>query len=695
MQPSIRFDDERSAILLHDPIPGQQYPLRTNEDVSLEDADRSDFRFPVDTAARAELGRLYFPSIPKTYVRDDGGELVDDVDEDEVSQYGPGRYIVEVEPPMKLYLQFEGAFSLVSFGDQMVLDFSEQTAVRIAVRSYHDEPAGTITITEDPADAMTGLSFLSSSLKTLSPERSFPTLRGYPPNVDIGEQLDVPEGLERPSSQLRVGCQPAWREILPLAPLAFYLGAEFVEHETPAIIGPDFEHTLEATTQIDRLAARTFQHLFLLDTVVRTAGFYDVNLKARERVEDRLSVNYERLYSSRLSDRTREYLDIDEAIIEDVVPTWRLTVDMEPQAESAEFLPYVLNDLGTIRTDSATKFGNEPEQGSISDSVLPGPTELVRSVEEYVRSGSASGSPVQGEEFVSLEDTDSIEHAWAGGGRPVDADKLLREGIDNRLSWESSGEIEISVVCNDPKMSAEAANTIYDGKEEMPFNVTFSGPLTVSGLRDELAKDVDFLHYIGHVDESGFQCEDGVLELGSEDVDVRVGSFFLNACQSYQQGVEMVRAGSIGGIVTLSDVVNDGAMHMGQLVARLLNEGFSLRSALKVAREERHVGNQYLVVGDGGSGITQSKSGTPYLLSVESIQSNLFEMEIRGYPCVERGMGSLITPYLEGSDTHYLNTGTIDSFILSRSSLSSYLSRQRNPVFLNGELYWSDEFSLF
>jgi hypothetical protein len=300
------------------------------------------------------------------------------------------------------------------------------------------------------------------------------------------------------------------------------------------------------------------------------------------------------------------------------------------------------------------------------------------------------------EAFVSLEDTSSIEHAWAGAGKPLNADKLVLEGFRNKLEWETAGDIEISVIVNDEKMAAETSSPLYGGRiDDMPFSVSISGPLSVEELRSKLSEDVDFLHYIGHVETDGFKCTDGVLHLKEADVEVTPAAFFLNACQSYEQGIEMVRAGSMGGIVTVSDVINQNATHLGQLVAKLLNHGFSLRSALGIAKRENLVGNQYLVVGDGGTQIAQSVAGTPYVVAIESIRSDLFEVTIEGYPSVEKGMGALFYPLLEGVDRHYLNTGAMDSFLVGRGDLDEFISRQNTPLFYEGELHWSNEFSLY
>jgi hypothetical protein len=214
--------------------------------------------------------------------------------------------------------------------------------------------------------------------------------------------------------------------------------------------------------------------------------------------------------------------------------------------------------------------------------------------------------------------------------------------------------------------------------------------LTTGELREALTVDTEFLHYIGHIDADGFECADGRLDATSLD-EAGADAFLLNACQSYEQGIALVDAGAIGGIVTLSDVVNSGAVGMGKTLARLLNRGFPLGSALDVAGDDSALGSQYTVVGDGGFAIAQSENGVPNVCFVRGVGDDRFELEYKAFPTNDRGMGTLILPHLEENRTHYLSSGSVDTFELSRDELGRFLSLEEVPVVVENELCWSSE----
>jgi hypothetical protein len=47
--------------------------------------------------------------------------------------------------------------------------------------------------TTDAEDVMMAILTFRSALKTTSPERSFPTLRGHPPAIELNDRLEIPD----------------------------------------------------------------------------------------------------------------------------------------------------------------------------------------------------------------------------------------------------------------------------------------------------------------------------------------------------------------------------------------------------------------------------------------------------------------------------------------------------------------------
>src|SRR5699024_3229537 len=200
----------------------------------------------------------------------------------------------------------------------------------------------------------------------------------------------------------------------------------------------------------------------------------------------------------------------------------------------------------------------------------------------------------------------------------------------------TTDDISVTIVCNDSSMTEEQTSIadIYGKEASYPFETSIEHNLTTDELETTLTTHTDFFHYVGHVDETGFECNDGTLDADSLD-SVGVDAFLLNACQSYEQGLGLIEAGAIGGIVTLSDVLNGEAITMGKTIARLLNSGYDLYSATNIAHERSKMAERYTTLGDGGVTIAQTDSGTPILSHIQT--KNGHDLIIDPQPTTEIG----------------------------------------------------------
>jgi hypothetical protein len=679
------------GVLVTDPIERQQFRLFTPAAPRLRPADPAELRFPVDDAVRLATARIDLPSIIAVYVRDAEGRMLAEAAHAAAESFEPGTYELELCAPMKLYLRVEGRVSVTVHDERTRITFDGPTEVVLGGRSHHEQPATTVTTTADPVDVMRALSTFPSALKTTSVERSYPTLRGHPPLIELGETLSIPDGLTTPSTGVTVELPPTLDHVYVAAPLAYYLGADLVPGHRPRIVTEaGFEHGLETPRGFEREVERVLKQTFFLDCLVRTEGYYRVDLHERKTVEPLVDLDFAALYDAPLAERLAATLAVPYAVVRDHVPEWKLTTHVAPSPDNVELLPFVVNDLAVVRTPRATTPSASTLQATATgeffrtaDPGAPGDT---------VRSAAADAERA----YVQPESTDSLDQAWMGGGTPLGASKATKQAYRNRLSRSPvEGAIDITVVCNDERMIDErdVVDGVYGSRRELPFDVTVHYDLTVAALREALTADAEFLHYIGHIDADGFECTDGRLDTTSLD-HVGPDAFLLNACQSYEQGVALIEAGAIGGIVTLSDVVNSGAVEMGKTLARLLNRGFPLGNALDVASDDNAIGSQYVVVGDGGLAIAQAKSGVPNVCRVRALGDDRFELEYRAFPTSDRGMGTLIIPHLEKNETHYLSSGTVDTFELARAELERFLALEEIPVVVENELYWSSDLDL-
>ncbi|WP_458210437.1 hypothetical protein [Haladaptatus sp. NG-SE-30] len=375
---------------------------------------------------------------------------------------------------------------------------------------------------------MAAISTFGSALKTFSPERSFPTLRGHPPAIELGDELNIPPQLERPESGVELILPPEYRYIYVAAPLAYYLGATMVPGDRPLLrTTTGFEYPLDEPHDFDTQVERILKQVFVLDCVTRTEGYYPVALAERDALEPKLDIDFEHLYEQPLAEQIEQYLQIPYETIESQIPEWQLTSHVTLTPDSVEMLPYLVDDLAIIRSPQAETI----PQSAVETIAVE---DFFRD-DEFTRGAEAQSSETVADSFVQPEATTSTCQAWVGDDTPVGANKIVPAAFKNRLDRSpSSGDISITVVCNDTAMDAErdAIDEIYGSRDELPFNIQIHYSLSTTALEDVLSTPTDFFHYIGHIDDGGFRCTDGTLDAGTLE-SVQVDAFFLNACQSY------------------------------------------------------------------------------------------------------------------------------------------------------------------
>ncbi len=701
--PRIRSLDEESGVRIFDPVEAAQFTLFTSGPVDPAPADPEDFFFPMDVAVRFRTDGLIVPKLLTVHLRATGGEFVSTFDpsrESELVESGP--LIIQLSTaPMTLYLKTAADVTIRRHEQSVILSFGERAPVELAVRSFHDAPAATIQVPDDPADVMTAISRFGSALQTLSPERSFGTLRGHPPALERGPSLEIPDSLDRPDSPVTMELPPAFEYVYPAAPLAFYLGATVEPGPEPRLRCGDLDRSLAGDDGFQATVQDLFQHVFFMDCVTRTEGLYPVELHERAELERVLDepVDFAALYEASLADQLRRYLELPLDRVEAVRPTWHLCTDVEPEAAFVESLPAIVNELPLIRCPY-TETAPPGARGRDEPMDAPERRAALADIDEFVRRPDAD--PADGQDWPLPEDTFSppsvpaIEHEWLGTGIPLGANKATPETYRRRQDRPPADaeEIAIDVVCNDPPMDAERVVEHYYGLRDLvTFDVTVHDDLTREELADVLAAPTELLHFIGHVDRRGFRCSDGSLDARTLS-DVGCRAFLLNACTSYRQGQALIDAGSYGGVVTLTDVGNDVATETGRTIARLLNAGFTLRSALSITHDHHPTGQQYVVVGDGSIQLVQNESGVPYKVSLRQISDaeKDFEFDFHTYPTSSAYTpGSFITPTIGDLAISYLPFGYIDTFQPSRSELMEFLALENMPTEFNGELVWSHE----
>jgi hypothetical protein len=559
----------------------------------------------------------------------------------------------------------------------------------VGVRSHHEQPAGTVTATDDPRDLAAAVSTFGSALKTLSPDRSWPSLRGHPPAVELGTSLDVPDAIEAPDTESTVEVPPAFGPVFTVAPLAYYLGATVEPGAEPAL------HAAGRTRRFDpdALAAdvrNCLEHCFVLDGAVRTAGVYPFRTEQVDALEARVDLDYESLFELPLDERTAAYLAVPRSATEGLV-RWHLTADVAPDPNYAPALPYLAAELAAVRSPP------------------PGSTRVERSPEPDALARSFGGPPADAAAVVRPSAAATPGHVWACPGFAVDAANPTVGSFRRGFDWPSGeGDLDVHVVYNDERLDAPD-ELAYDVHETEETAVRASRSLTTADLRDALTTETDFLHFVGHVTERGMECPDGALDVRTLPT-TGVGAFFLNGCRSYEQGFALLTAGAAGGIVTVDDVEDEVAGSVGRDAAMLLDAGFPLYGVLDALGQTGTDTSRYTVLGDPTLALRRNPSGMAGLWAGEAAARATDvggdgrdgedgdgeggndgtdeaggSFTISRYPNGENGVGAM-TSTNYGPPRTQLGSAEPSEHELSREEVASLLADESFPIHLDGQL---------
>lgn len=711
----------QAGIHIHDPVDDVQAMLFTDQSVTPEPASTEGFVYPVDSATEITISELRTPVSIAVWIRDSEGNQIEVYDTDQgQNSFEAGDYLLEFSGMgMKIYGRVEeDGFDITTINDTVTIDFDKETRVRIGARSNHDQPARTLESTEDPADLMQAVSLFGNAMKTWSPERTFPSLRGHPPLIELSDELRIPDGLTPPDTGIDITVPTEHDWVYPITSLAYWLGAT-VRPGSPALhvngekypLGRNGGYRAETDREAFEQHVRdVLQFTFMLDCAIRTEGFYNIDLDARRRVEAvDLPLNFGELYDAPLAERVQTYMGFDfsfRTLASRIGrPGWRLTADVQPDSNRATIMPFLARDLAVIRCPPLSKLERSSEAATDGrEDVFARSSSKATTTHFLVGEGGVTRSSSKSESerskkrenrerVLGLPEAESMSQAWIGEGFAIGAAKASTNSYLQRLEKHAEGDsgISIDVVVNDNEMADEASvSTIYGTRDHMAFDINLHRDQSTESLARVFESDTDFVHYIGHVDTEGFDCTDDYLDadqLGTVGAD----TFVLNACASYEQGQRLVDQGAIAGVVTLEDVINSLATKVGKTVARLLNYGFPIGSATNLVQETIFTGSNYVVVGDSNAALAQSNVPVPNVARVSVRGDGRFDVSIETFASWNYDVGSIYRPYIEGCDCHYVVPGELDTWPVDEEALNDFLEISTFPVVGCGNLYWSDE----
>ncbi|MFP8888876.1 hypothetical protein ACLI4U_03790 [Natrialbaceae archaeon A-CW2] len=641
-----------------------------------------DIERPVDRTVVATTTELQFPHAivyAFSLADDERKELEPD---GSPLRLPPGEYVLDIDTEIKTYLRFSGRATIRRTADysRVVVTFPERTRTILGFRSRHELPADTITVPDTPAGVARGVSCLSASIKTTSPDRTYPTLRGHPPLLETepscSSRPTIPDG-----SGVELLVPPCYESVFVVAPLAYYLQATVrTEHGiTPRLRLPSVarEHELEPMPALERTVEQLLRQCFFLDCLVRNAGPYGSNL-AEMSLLRALEMDESSLYTATPQERLAAYLDVPFSAIEHRIPPWHLSMYVEPEPDSTDALPYLLDRLSLVFTPQTSR--------------LEGRELVERSLDDFYRGDSRGIGQVASVDIVKPELRGGRVHGWLADGVPIDVFKSNVDAYRNRLSYlaRESQSSSICVVLNDPEMAGERdrVESIYRQRaDELSIDVRVKEGLRTHELASLFETDHAFVHYIGHCETEGFRCPDGSLAASSID-ESRVETFFLNACGSYYEGMELIERGSVAGAVTFTQVLNEHALKVGSTFAKLLVHGFSFERAMRLARRRIMMGKDYAVVGDGTHSLTDGDLTLPTTATIQPLDDGGYYVELECYST--RVNGLYYFPHTNDNEYAYL-CGSQASFMMDSTEVAQFLREAKLAVIYDGDVYWSPE----
>lgn len=647
--------DGETGVYIRDELGGGSAHIYTENALDPRRASPDWFPLPVDVAVSFEASKLTFDHLATVTLRDADAEYLGTLTEEPWELDGRAHFL-EAFAGMKIYAYIDGAsFEGVLRDDghrnrSAVIDFEDPTRIVLGARSSHERPLATMTVPDDPDALLEAFSYLGSSIKEFTVERSWPTLRGHPPTVERGATLRIPPRLEKPDTGVTIAVPPTYAAVYRVAPLAFYLGADLVPTEgSEAELRLDLGYTeplgrgRELEAAVDEMLARCL----VLDSLVRVDGYYSLPRYEYDEIAPSLHFYPPELYDLSLDERLLEYFEVPFTDLEPYVPRWPVTGVLQPDPADAALVPPLLTSLGRIHVDEDGPPDGPTERSTVSPSTVTGYT---------------TGNPPAGGALLGSAGFDHARDAAVCAPSEVStlfvaADETCAACLDD-TSWETFA-------------------VVGDGPAGDTLDVT-----SRAHLRRLLARDVDVLYYGGPTTEDGFVCPDGVLSFDAID-DVGATTFVLAEITDSTSVTSLVDGGAAAGLVIERTPSPESVGHLARYLA--VGYPFALSATLADLPPARFVGDATVT-------LTKRKNGNvPTIADVVSVDEDTHEVSIRGTLTEDFGLGSVTWFDADYHVDAYQLSG-VDLDLPTRLSTTEIAELAANDciVRLNGEIHHGD-----
>ncbi|AZQ14193.1 hypothetical protein [Halorubrum sp. PV6] len=657
----IGFETDGETLRIRDALEGEEFLLELDREPALEPALGDLFLVPIDHAVSFEVESVAIPSCSDAAVRDADGNLIQWLYES--TEFNRGTYFLDLSGVMKVFLRVaHTGFSATGLGDSetISLTFERPTTVTIGARSLHTSPEATITVSEDPAAIAEAVSVLGSSIKEFTPERSWPTLRGHPPRIRIGEELDIPSPLVAPETGVEVVVRPTYADVYRLSTLSFYLGARMVVGDEPAIrFENGFVEPLPTDgVALEERAEELLRTWFFLDTLARTEGYFKSDRYEYEQVGSELPFYPPNLADSSMSERLMEYLEVTPETVAPYTPAWSTEAVVRPVPEAAELLPYFANALAPVRVRGT------------DDPAVDAPIALATSPWAHWRD----------DETVS-NDVPSPDETPVPAGTAV----LTTDVYENQLTRINTarGKLRLVALAASEARATELRQALSE--PEVPGGVG-SWEVIENPDGDTVARlfadpDVDILYCALPTEGAdGVVTATGTVSI--DKLDDAPALVFVEGIIDPSVGGSIIEAGGQSAVFTEHALTPESFRSLSGLLAIGLPVGASISlSGVDSATQTR-------IVGDPGSGITSQTSVGMRVHLVRSESPTTHYVEYTSIPLDSPLVGmehqSLLDEYQ--SLTELVGTGATDGPTIETSEIFDILEEGDSIVHFNGRI---------
>ena len=678
----IEFEVDGTTLTVRDVIEGERMRLRADRELELSPALLELFPFPVDRAVSFEASSLVIPEYASIVFRDVNGDHV--ARHNDSIELERGSYCIEVNGVTKVLIRVTDV-EIAATGDEgpdpVTISFDRPRTVSIGARSFHTRPEATITVPDDPAAVAEAVSLLGSSIKEYSPERSWPTLRGYPPRIERGNSLDAPIPLSVPDTDVEVVVRPTYADVYRLSTLSYYLGARMKTGDGPSIrLDTGYEERLP--TEGEALEERVTELLrtwFFLDTLARTEGYVPSDRYEYDAVGPELHFYPPNLADRSMSERLMEYLEVDPETVAPHLPALPTEAVLRPVPASAELLPHLAHFLAPIRvrgdagfpaSDAPVGIATSPQTSG--DPFAFGPSTTSSGSGKRARSRS---------DWVPSPDADPI---------PAGTSVISADAYENRLRRQipERGTLSVAFLFKD----GERARTVRKSMVE-PAELDGIGSLdvTVSPSRDAIVETLSD-HALDIV-FCGASVTAGIAEPdGSLGFDERAEAPKLTVFEGTRNTVLGVDAVERGGssAIHLSDTVSPERL---RTMIGLLTAGSPLGVATRLSLRNGPVTARH--VGDPATAIAVDRGLPTQLYSCRSQANETYCVGCRVF---------LSTEVLIGSESRFTGIFSDRKSILNGTSVEAgttdasgilKIHNDKSTVleFSNELVLWSDDLS--